>query len=133
VVEMALRPHRSEREDRFTTGGPEVHLAPKTALAIAMALHELATNAGKYGSLSRPQGSVTLLWRIAEEPEGPKLRMVWTERGGPPVAPPTRRGFGTRLIERGLAAELGGSVKLTYAEEGLVCSIDAHLPMIGRR
>jgi PAS domain S-box-containing protein len=128
VVEMALRPHRSEREDRFATSGPEVHLQPKTALAVAMALHELATNAIKYGALSVPGGAVSLHWQVAEVPEGPRLRMVWTERGGPAVAPPTRKGFGTRLIERGLAAELGGSVDLAYAPEGVVCRIDTRLP-----
>lgn len=128
VAAMALRPLRSEREDRFEVEGPEVQLSPKTALAIAMALHELATNAIKYGALSNETGRVTLRWQVDEDGDGPRLRLLWEERGGPPVTPPTRKGFGTRLIERGLAAELGGAVRLAYPAGGAVCSIETPLP-----
>jgi PAS domain S-box-containing protein len=133
VVERALRPHRSEREVRFYIEGPEVQLSPKTALAFAMALHELATNAIKYGALSTDVGHVTLRWQVDQKNGEPRLQMVWEERGGPTVTPPSRKGFGTRLIERGLTAELGGSVQLTYPASGVVCTIDAPLPPAAHR
>jgi PAS domain S-box-containing protein len=129
VVEMALRPLRSERDDRFDVQGPHIDLSPKTALAIAMALHELATNSIKYGALLNGAGRVRLQWQARREAEEPRLHMVWEEQGGPPVTPPTRMGFGTRLIERGLAAELSGSVQLNYPASGVVCTIDAPLPI----
>jgi two-component sensor histidine kinase len=88
-----------------------------------MAVHELCTNAVKYGALSNDAGRVEVVWRI----EDGRLRLTWRERGGPPVFPPTRRGFGSRLLEAGLAAELGGSVELAFEPEGLVCRIDAPL------
>jgi two-component sensor histidine kinase len=128
VVEIALRPHRSDRDECFEVQGPKVQLSPKTALAIAMAVHELATNALKYGALSKASGHVALQWHIEEESGAPKLHLTWAESGGPQVTPPSRKGFGTRLIERGLAAELGGSVQLTYPESGAVCTIIAPLP-----
>ena len=128
---MALRPQRSEREDRFDIEGPEVRLSPKTALAIAMALHELATNAIKYGALSNESGRVGLSWHATGESDAPRLHMIWEEKGGPPVVPPSRKGFGSRLIERGLAAELGGSVQLIYPASGVRCIIDAPLPRSG--
>jgi PAS domain S-box-containing protein len=133
VVEMALRPHRSDREERFEAYGPEVQLSPKTALAIAMALHELATNAIKYGALSNEEGQVALHWQIEEADREQRLHIIWSEQGGPPVAPPTRKGFGTRLIERGLAAELGGSVQLSYPVSGVICVIDTLLPAVASR
>jgi two-component sensor histidine kinase len=130
VAEMALRPHRSDREDRFEVHGPELHVPPKTALALAMALHELATNASKYGALSNATGHVHLQWQVSQERDGPRLHMEWSERGGPTVTLPSRKGFGSRLIERGLAAELGGSVELDYGSEGVTCTINAPLPTI---
>lgn len=128
VVAMALRPHQSDRERRFEVHGPKVHLSPKTALAIAMALHELATNAIKYGALSKDHGQVSLHWQVDRSDGEPRLSMTWSEQGGPPVTPPSHKGFGTRLIERGLAAELGGSVQLSYPESGVRCIIDTPLP-----
>lgn len=109
---------------RVTAEGPPVHLEPKIAVALSLALHELATNAAKYGALSTPEGRAAVRWALAQ----PRLTLTWTESGGPPVTPPTRTGFGARLLERGLAAELGGTVRLDFRPEGLVCTIDA---MIG--
>ncbi|WP_322098881.1 HWE histidine kinase domain-containing protein [Microvirga roseola] len=133
VVEMALRAHRCDREERFEVSGPEVHLSPKTALAIAMALHELATNAIKYGALLNERGKVSLHWQVEQGDGEQKLHMVWSEQGGPKVTPPSRKGFGTRLIERGLAAELGGSVQISYPESGVVCIIDTPFPTTASR
>lgn len=114
---------------RLVLQGPPVGVAPKTALSLALAFHELVTNALKYGALSNPAGAVTLAWSV-DAAEG-RLRLVWTEAGGPPVAAPVRRGFGSRLLERALAADLGGKVVLRYEPEGLVCEIEAPLAAAG--
>jgi two-component sensor histidine kinase len=92
-----------------------------------MALHELATNAMKYGALSTPEGRVHVAWDLAPDPGAARLDLTWTERGGPPVKPPTSRGFGSRLIERGLAAELSGSATIDFHTDGVVCRIRALL------
>jgi PAS domain S-box-containing protein len=127
VVEEALAAHTDRHGTRFDIDGPDVRLAPRAALAIAMALNELATNAVKYGALSNESGRVLLRWRVAPDAGGPVLHLTWEEAGGPPVAPPERKGFGSRLIERGLAADLGGEVRLDYRPTGLVCTIAAPL------
>ena len=93
----------------------------------ALALHELATNAGKYGALSVSEGQVHVTWSVTDEPEGRRLHLVWREQGGPPVRPPTKAGFGTRLIQRGLSGELGGKVTLEFRPDGLVCGMEAIL------
>jgi PAS domain S-box-containing protein len=123
IIEDAVAPHRL-RPDRFVVEGPDLAIPPKTAVSLALAVHELATNAGKYGALSETAGRVEIRWRV----EDGRLRLVWREQGGPPVEPPARRGFGTRMIERGLAAELGGQVTIDFRREGVVCTIDAPLP-----
>jgi two-component sensor histidine kinase len=93
-----------------------------------MALHELCTNALKYGALKSPGGRVRVSWSTIVSSEGDRLAMRWEESGGPPVLPPTRKGFGSRLIERGLARELDGTVTLSYEPDGVVCAIDVPLP-----
>jgi two-component sensor histidine kinase len=110
-------------QGRFEVSGPEVLLAPRPALALALAFHELGTNAAKYGALSAEGGTVSISWKSARG----TLRIEWRERGGPPVVQPERRGFGSRLIERGLAADLGGRASLEFGAEGLVCTIEAGL------
>ena len=109
---------------RIESDGPKIFLRPKAALAISMALHELATNAVKYGALSGPHGRVAITWAPAGE-NGGRFRLEWREMDGPPVTPPTRRGFGSRLLENGLAYDLGGEVRLAFEPTGLVCTIDA--------
>jgi len=99
----------------------------RTALSLAMALHELCTNAVKYGALATETGTIDVRWDVEGEGPAQLFRFRWTARGGPPVAPPTRQGFGTRLIKVGLAAELGGDVGLDYRPDGLVCTIEAPL------
>jgi PAS domain S-box-containing protein len=108
---------------RVIVVGPRVRVPPKTAVSLAMAFHELATNALKYGSLSVPEGRVEVSWDQRDE----RLRLQWQESGGPKVEPPARSGFGTRLIERSLAAELEGSALLDYRPGGLVCTIEARV------
>ncbi|HEX3366627.1 sensor histidine kinase [Phenylobacterium sp.] len=124
AAEMA-NPHGDG--ERFTIAGPEVHLAPQTATAMAMGLHELATNAAKYGALSTPEGRVSLTWDLAGEGAARRLKITWRETGGPPVGPPGQPGFGSRLIERGLASELKANVRLVYAPAGVVFSLSAPL------
>lgn len=113
--------------ERFELSGPAVRLSPKTALSLSMALHELATNAIKYGALSAAGGRVRVTWDVAEGQGAARLNLTWIERGGPPVTPPAQRGFGSRLIERGLAAELSGSAAIDFHPEGVVCTIEALL------
>lgn len=112
----------------FEIEGPSVFLPPKTAIALALAFHELATNAAKYGALSAPEGVVRIAWKVKRAPGGRELRLTWQEWGGPPVRAPERTGFGTRLIQRGLASELQGRVSLDYRPTGVVCTVEAHLP-----
>jgi two-component sensor histidine kinase/PAS domain-containing protein len=107
----------------IVTPGAEVNLSPKAAVAVGMGIHELATNAMKYGALSAPRGLVTVRWDVRDG----MLELDWIESDGPRVDTPQRRGFGSRLLEKGLAAELGGSVELMYREQGLTCAM--HLPM----
>jgi PAS domain S-box-containing protein len=114
--------------ERITIQGEDIELAPRTAVSISMALHELCTNAVKYGALSNEEGRVTVAWTLAGEAGGRRLSLRWSEQGGPPVPPPARRGFGSRMIERGLAAELGGTAELLFRPEGVVCRVEAPLP-----
>ncbi|WP_225207137.1 sensor histidine kinase [Novosphingobium huizhouense] len=128
AIEQALRPHCPDPA-RLRLDGPDVAITPKTALAISLALHELATNAVKYGAWSGGQGVVELHWHTAQgEGDMFDLMLDWIELGGPRVAPPTRRGFGSKLIERGLASELDGAVRLRFEPGGVHCSIRARLP-----
>jgi PAS domain S-box-containing protein len=114
--------------DRLRMEGPEVEISAKSALALTLAGHELATNATKYGAWSQASGSVSISWRVSEDG---RLKIEWRERDGPPVTPPSSRGFGSRLIERGLALELNGQASLDFEPGGLVCRIDATLPSPG--
>jgi PAS domain S-box-containing protein len=126
IVDQAIAPFR-QPAGRFAVSGPPVRLQPRAALVFAMALHELATNAAKYGALSADGGAVTIAWSLTETPRGPGLHLVWSETGGPPVSRPRRRGFGSRLIERSLAYELDGRVSLEFRPGGAVCTIEAPL------
>jgi PAS domain S-box-containing protein len=121
VARQSLGPHMGE--GRIALSGPDLRLSPKAAVALGMAFHELATNAAKYGALSVPDGRVALDWRVEDE----TLALRWSERGGPPVAAPTHRGFGTRLLERGLPHELHGRLRMEFRPEGLACAIAAPL------
>ena len=128
IVTQALQPFRlGLGEERIVTHGPQVRLEPKTAIAIALALHELATNAVKYGALSTSEGRVDFDWRLGKGRNPRDLTATWRESDGPRVNPPSRAGFGTRLIERGLAADLNGEVRIDYPADGVVCTIRARL------
>jgi PAS domain S-box-containing protein len=125
VALAELGPFQDSTAGRVRLDGPEVRLGPKAALALGMAFHELATNAAKYGALSDPGGRVALTWRAdALGAENRALHLLWEETGGPPVHAPARRGFGSRLVERGLARELRGTVHLDFAPQGVRCTIE---------
>ncbi|MFK5600647.1 PAS domain-containing protein [Methylobacterium sp. HMF5984] len=124
VIESALDIHR-DRPDRFTLDGPTIMVGSKAALSLSLMLHELATNAAKYGALSNADGRVTITWRIEGDGDEAPVTLRWIEAGGPPVVAPKRTGFGTRLIERGLAGSFNGEVELSYPSSGVVCTIVA--------
>jgi signal transduction histidine kinase/FixJ family two-component response regulator len=129
VVAEALAAYVGDPQNpRVEIAGPEIRMRPKTALAISMALHELATNAVKHGALSSQAGRVSLSWATDGEPR--MLKLHWAETGGPPVVAPRKRGFGSRLIELGLAQDLGGEVRLDFAPAGVRCAIEAPLDEI---
>lgn len=127
IVEGAVAIH--DEGGRIRLKGPELLLGPKAALTLSLIVHELATNAAKYGALSFSEGHVDIVWSIEVDPEtqSPTMVLDWTERGGPPVAAPGKKSFGTRLIEMGLSGSVGGSVDLDYAPQGLRCRIVAPL------
>ena len=114
--------------DRVMAAGPEILLNPRTAQTFALLLHELATNAAKYGALSQPQGLVDIHWSIAEEAGEARFKFHWQERDGPPVAPPTRKGFGSILLTKLASQDFGAEPTITFARHGLSYSIDASLP-----
>lgn len=132
VVASAMAPFETERRPQISRSGPAVWLTAQSALALSMALHELATNAVKYGALSVPEGRVTIRWSVSDDD---LLTLTWLEQHGPEVQPPDRAGFGSRLLQRSLARELGGDVSFDFAPEGVRCEIhcmiaDANPPVM---
>jgi len=130
VVDAALEPFgvANGRSERFEVTGENIRFPPKAALALGIAFHELATNAVKYGAFSGDTGCVRIAWTIEPASEGNRLILTWREENGPRVTPPTRKGFGSRVIERGLAHELGGTTQLDYRPQGVVCTINIPAP-----
>ena len=126
AITNALAPFAEAGEARIQISGPPMRLLPRVAVTLSMALHELATNAIKYGAWSTAAGQVSIRWEITSAAP-PRLRMIWSEERGPSVATPTVRGFGTRMIERTLAQDLGGTAKVAFNSAGLTCTIDAPL------
>jgi two-component sensor histidine kinase len=123
TIVNTLQPFRNEQ---FEIEGPPLRIGEKAALAFSMAVHELATNAAKYGALQNTDGCVRIRWAMS----GDSLAWQWTEHQGPPVKRPSQTGFGTRMIERMLASELGGTVELSYSRTGVACRIEAPLATI---
>lgn len=120
VVEQITLPFRDGGPGRFATEGEDRQLPSKVAISLGMALHELCTNAAKYGALSSPEGRVRLCWEVEE---AGRLAVTWQEVDGPPVVVPERRGFGTRLLERGLFVEPEGRVEIEFRPEGVLAHI----------
>ena len=120
LVERTLAPHTADDPRRLRLAVDDLVLAPSTAQNLSLALNELATNAIKYGAWSVPAGRVSL---SGGSGPGGEIVLVWQESGGPPVAPPSRRGFGSLLLSRALGYQTGGSVELDWRAQGLVCRI----------
>jgi two-component sensor histidine kinase len=118
IARETLKPYLAE--GRILIEGPDARVPTNVAVALSMALHELATNALKYGALSTSAGEVRLSWSRGDR----VLRLEWREMGGPPVRPPERQGFGSRLLLRGLTGDLTSPAELIYAPEGLICRLD---------
>jgi PAS domain S-box-containing protein len=127
LAETALQ-LRDAVDVRVSLSGPVVLLQPRHALAIGMVLHELFTNALKYGALSENEGRIALEWATLTDESPPQLKILWRESGGPTVSVPSRKGFGSQLLERTLKGELDGDVMLDFLPSGLVCSINVCLP-----
>lgn len=127
IIRRTLAPHGFG--DRIRLQGPAIVLDPQITLAFGLALHELATNAGKYGAMSTDAGHVDLTWSVTHGSIGeePRFRLIWQEVGGPIVRPPTRQGFGQRMIERSLRSYFKGTAKLDFPSSGLVFTLDAPL------
>jgi PAS domain S-box-containing protein len=120
LVNSSIAPYQT-RASAFDATGPDFKVDSNTAVGLALTLNELATNAVKHGALTSPNGSVAISWQL----ENSHMELVWRESGGPPVTPPTKRGFGTRMIERGLASKLRAAVKIEFEPDGLVCTLAA--------
>lgn len=124
VVAGELKPYRDDAASVAIEGAAEIILTPKATQTLSLALHELATNAAKYGALSTPAGKVKVAWSVAGLPAMPRLLLTWTETGGPPVQKPTRRGFGSDLTERIARSELQASVERSFDVQGVCCRIE---------
>jgi two-component sensor histidine kinase len=122
IISDVVQPFCSN--DRCIIEGPDLPITPTTAATLGLAVHELATNAAKYGALKGERGSVNIHWGVDES----GLSWEWRESGGPRVSPPSRRGFGTKMIERALARQLGGTVSLEFLPDGLRCRVTAPAP-----
>jgi two-component sensor histidine kinase len=119
IARHELAPYSEKDETRLRIDGPQVLLEPNAAQVIAVSLHELATNAAKYGALSVPNGQISLSWT---HNAGGRLALNWTETGGPAVKIPTHRGFGTRIIEQ-MIGQLKGKARFDWHTDGLVCEV----------
>jgi len=124
--------HGNQDPQRFHFAGPDIRVGPRAALAFALVLHEMSTNAVKYGALSVPNGKVSVLWETVEDTSDPELWFRWEEAGGPPVLPPAKRGFGSRLIEHSFSQHSGGVVKVEYATAGVRLSVKFPLASLQR-
>ena len=123
LMDVVMRALEAFPPAQVRMSGHAIDLSPRYALALSLALHELATNATKYGAMSQSGGRVSVQWNVRSG----MLQLDWQESGGPPVAPPAQKGFGSRLLEELIARDLGGGTKLNYDVAGLRCSISAKL------
>jgi PAS domain S-box-containing protein len=128
IIDGSVTPYRAN-PGQLTISGDDLRVSPKPAVVMALAFHELAINALKYGALSVAGGHVEIHWSVEG---GDRLEIDWTEQGGPAVRPPERRGFGSRIVELALPGELGGQVDVDYRVEGLHCRISSPLSALDR-
>lgn len=128
LIEGAVKAFQSNSLDQFEITGDNIAVSSGPAIALSMVIHELCTNAVKYGSLSVPGGHVTISWTVDEIPA--RFKMQWKESGGPPVQKPTRRSFGHRLIEQALPGQLQGEARLKFDPAGVICEVNIPLSVI---
>jgi two-component sensor histidine kinase len=128
LVAVSIKPFDVARPSRFDIGGPDIVLNSRAALALGMALHELCTNAVKYGVFSNETGRVRIIWHLEETVDHPILDLSWQEMDGPPVSAPEKSGFGSLMIERILSSQIEGKVEMRFVEDGLVARLRAPLP-----
>jgi two-component sensor histidine kinase len=131
LISRVLQPYLLNAPGRLRMSGPAVPLSPRLAVVLSMIVHEIATNAAKYGSLSNDGGTVTLDWEIIPENGKPRLRFVWAEAGGPHVTAPVQRGFGSRLIERSARDQLGGEATVDFLPRGVIYTVTCTLEGVG--
>src|SRR4029078_11818851 len=117
LVREEMGPYQTSDGDRITTNGPSILVEPSAAQTVAVGIHELATNAAKYGALSTPTGTIKLDWKIVED----CFELPWEENGGPKTSPPTTSGIGTRIIVGTIEQQFGGRVHYDWGTNGLVC------------
>lgn len=127
VIARVLQPYLLSNPERVRMFGPKVPLSPPLAVVLSMIVHEMATNAAKYGALSNDSGTVALDWEIIDDNAGEQLRLIWTEAGGPHVSAPVQRGFGSRLIERSARDQLGGEANVDFLPRGVVYTVTCAL------
>jgi two-component sensor histidine kinase len=127
VIGRVLQPYLLNAPERLQMSGPNVPLAPRLAVVLSMIVHEIATNAAKYGALSNDTGKVALDWEVITENTKQKLKLNWTESGGPLVTAPVQRGFGSRLIERSARDQLGGQATVDFLPHGVVYTVTCTL------
>ncbi|HUO91307.1 MAG TPA: PAS domain S-box protein [Rhizomicrobium sp.] len=123
MAKRALKPFVDTKKARLSADGPDADISPNRALLLAMVLHELGTNAVKYGALSNTEGSVNAAWSLEQDNGQRRLKLVWEEEGGPPVSAPTHKGFGSRMIEHAIKGEQGVS-EFRFEPKGLICRIE---------
>jgi PAS domain S-box-containing protein len=128
ILRSELAPYDDGSGQRVRLDGPEIRLPSEIAVAFGMGIHELTTNAAKYGAFSFPTGCVEVTWNLEKLTDGCRLTLKWQERGGPPVKQPERQGFGSVLLQRALGRQLGGEVETDFAPDGLRVRISATLP-----
>ena len=127
LIGRVLQPYLLNNPERMRMSGPKVPLSPRLAVVLSMIVHEIATNAAKYGALSNDSGTIRLDWEVATEAAKPKLTLIWTEAGGPHVVVPVHRGFGSRLIERSARDQLGGEATVDFLPRGVVYTVTCSL------
>jgi two-component sensor histidine kinase len=133
LIEHAVKAFQSKGLDRFEIGGDNIAVSSGPAIALSMVIHELCTNAIKYGALSAPAGRVSISWSVFSKDDLKRFKLRWKERGGPPVHQPSRRSFGSRLIEQALPGQLQGEARLRFELDGLSCEVNIPLNVLQER
>jgi two-component sensor histidine kinase len=124
IVRSAIEPYENQDAARFSISGPEIQVTSGSVIALAMMFNELCTNTTKFGALSVPAGRIEIAWTV--DPNNQRLHLTWTEKDGPPVQAPTRRSFGTRMVQT-LGKQLDGDARLAYEPTGFVYVLDVPL------